>query len=421
MNPARTTLRACSSVAATSAISGFALLAGVGTALAQHNQWYPITTIQSPNTGTNLLWLNSSYSKTGVFRGDRAQIWTLNSLDGKSSKGKTYNKGSGWGFAGAQYVSDGSLRSSWIKQGTTTTSGVFHGDHVQAWSLTADGVKTASGPAYFKGTGWHSQGASVLPDETWRALWFKDGSTSTSGVYSGDTVNIWFLDEGGTKTLGGPNLFNGAGWYYTGFLDMPDGTFRVRWATQPASGTVAPEATIWTLDAEGKVIHKGPVLSEGVGWNPRGFGVAPDGTLRLEWELPDEAAGLASISVWALDTDGALTAQGPQYTGNTTWDPVLFAVDADGASHEGWVSVAGGVESATAWAFDVGGNRTSIGVDYSKGGKWVATDLRPGANDALLLVWALPPSTSTDHSADADVWTLDSDGTETIMGPKLAF
>ena len=396
-------------------------------ATSEGNVWYPIYTLQSPSGVSNLLWFEEVYNTSNVFLGSRAQLWALNSANAETSKGSVFAKGSGWGLGDVQYASNGTLRSSWFKSGTFT-GGVYTGDSIQIWQMTAGGVETSEGPIYTKGAEWYSTGAGMLPDGTFRAIWVKYGTYGTGDVYSGDTVSIWTLNASGTETSEGPLLFKGAGWHYNGLVIASDESFRLEWSNEAALGGKAPvaatDAQIWTVSTSGAVTSQGPILSKGAGWNPLGLGIASsNNTLRLRWASDDYTTGIYSVAVWALTTGGAETSEGANFSEAKDWYPFGFTVTSGGDSIMGWILYSPAGEALKVSVFNSAGNYALTGPTYQPGGKWVA-DLgvpKTLANGDIQVVWILPPASASITTATGSVWTLNPTGTKLVGGPLLTF
>jgi hypothetical protein len=421
-------LAKCLKVTLAIALTGFVLVCNPMRSNAQNfpNQWVTSGINAAPSGATTLAWSKSDYSATDALLRETFQVWTLNASNAETSKTALISREGPWTISGGGLASDGSIRIAWVKPGTTSSGGVYSGDTLNVWVLTAGGVKTSEGPVYTKGAGWYMEDLIVMPDDTLRALWYKAGTTNSSGIYSGDVISFWALDTEGTETSKGPSLNKGQGWYFNGDFNenlvAPDGTLQVLWDTQPHSSTVAGKATVWTVDSTGDESAKGPVFSKAAGWYAEALGIAPDSTLRLLW-LKGTSSNSADVSVWSLDSSGTATSEGPDYSVPNGNFNTNFVVASDGTSRFLWSTYAATDATITLWNFDSTGTLTEMGPIYSKGGLWSATDEGPFVepDGSVQILWTLPPASSTATSGKASVWTLDSTGTETVHGPDYSF
>jgi hypothetical protein len=210
----------------------------------------------------------------------------------------------------------------------------------------------------------------------------------------------------------------------------PDGTSRILWTADTPTGTVAG---VWKMDATGNKVGSGPVYGpytdiNGQPWEPTELVIAHDGTSRLSW-VSHGSAGQQSV-IWTLDANGNATSTGTVYgpysDSNGKWVPQQIAVAADGTVRQVWVnSGTVGVEAGI-WTLNSAGKQTSVGPTYgpyydSSGSNWEPLELEIAPDNTQRLLWITVGTGnrgSAGYGGDSVIlWKLDTNGTRTGNGP----
>ena len=272
-----------------------------------------------PTAPCGVNWVKSGgYSADGT-TGDTASVWTFDANGRETSIGPAYGPFPGWTEDAIEVAADGTTREQWVRRGTYTASG-SSGDQASIWTLDATGKATSQGPAYGPFPGWAVRFFQIAPDKTVRLEWAKSGTTTGSG----DTVSLWTLNAAGSETAIGPAYGPYPGWVTYLFEIAPDGTSRLQWVNQgttDSSGNyTGDEASVWALDATGKETSIGPTYGRFPNWRLEFAYPITSSVTDLFWlhEAPGSSADGFSedsdeFSVWNLDATGKSTHVGPVY------------------------------------------------------------------------------------------------------------
>ncbi len=100
-------------------------------------------------------------------------------------------------------------------------------------------------------------------------------------------------------------------------------------------------ASVWSLDANGHVTAQGPTYGPFPGATAAEIDTAPDGTTRLKWQTDGtyNKSGVYTgdeVSIWTLDGTGKKTAQGPVYGPYLGWTNEEVQVAPDNTTRMLW-------------------------------------------------------------------------------------
>ncbi len=101
-------------------------------------------------------------------------------------------------------------------------------------------------------------------------------------------------------------------------------------------------ASVWTVDANGHVTAQGPTYGPYPEWRAEEIDVASDGTARLKWQIDGSYSsdtGTSSgdtVSLWTLDATGKVTVKGPTYGPYPGWTDDGFQVAPDNTTRLFW-------------------------------------------------------------------------------------
>lgn len=280
-------------------------------------------------------------------------------------------------------LGNGALRVLWVKPGVTDANGNYSGDTAAVWSVDATGKTTSMGIPYGPIAGWKAEDIAVASDGTTRLEWKIDGSTyNGTGTILGDTVSIWTLDANGKLISSGPVYGPFAGWTEESFAVAPDKTTRLFWTKQGTydnngnynGGTTA----VWTLDAAGKEVGTAPVYGPIPGWNADDYEVASDSTGRIFWK----------------------------HQGKTT------------ANSDNSTSYSG--DTIALWTIDAAGKVTSMGAPYGPFTDWYGDSLEVAPDNTTRVLWKYRGTTAANNNYSGDtisLWSFDAKGKLAASGP----
>ncbi len=421
-------------------IVGLWLLAGGAPASAQSGGggWEVLNQAIAPDGSSRMLWINpGTTDNNGNYSGDLVSVWTMNSAGTATAQGPVYGPYPGWEAQNLRVAPDGTTRLQWVIPGTTDNNGNDSGDTVSIWTLDAAGNEQAEGDAYGPYAGWTNQDFEVAPDNTVRLLWNNQGSTDSSGNYTGDIVSVWTVNASGIATAQGQTYGPYVGWNVSGYLDVAaDSTTRLLWINQGTTDSnnsyTGDEASVWTLNAAGTATAQGPTYGPFTGWYANDFQIAPDNTTRLFWGNADttDSSGnpiIDEVSFWTLDASGDEIAEGPGYGPYPGWVADYFEIAGDNTVRLLWTNP-GSTDSSgnytgdivSLWSFNASGQALAKGTAYGPYVGWGVSDFEIAPDSTMRLLWTNPGTTdsSGDYTGDqASLWSLNKSGTATATGP----
>lgn len=222
------------------------------------------------------------------------------------------------------------------------------------------------------------------------------------------------------------NASASAPWIPIQIAAAPDGTTRVLWTADISGGEVV---SLWKLDSAGNFLAAsaafGPYVdSNGQYWrvDTSHLIVAPSGATSLLWTKRDAKTGVA-VSIWTLDSNLARANTGPTYGPYTdssgAWAPYQFLEAGNGSTRLLWTKGVSGPTIASVWTFDSTGTATSMGPAYGpfsdSNGKWAVHQIAAAPDGTSRLLWE--NANETTSKTEISFWTLTATGVESNYGP----
>lgn len=283
--------------------------------------WHFDQCFPNANGTTALYWTKDSLDSSGASSSNQLSIWTVDAVGSQLSISPTYGPYPGWYFLEGipSFNKDGTSFLVWVNEGTTDSSGSYTGDQLSLWKTDSRGNKTSIGPTYGRYPGWQFNELYPAYDGTARLLWTRPGAYDSSDNYSGDTASIWSVDSTGHQTKLSPTYGPYAGWSISSLIAAPSSTSRLVWThpgTTDSSNSYSGDlVSIWSLNAADVQTSISPTYSAGGGAILDSLFVLPDGSERLTWELGSTPSSYDSAKFleWSLDAANNRTVTGPVY------------------------------------------------------------------------------------------------------------
>ena len=328
----------------------------------------------------------------------------MSSANTHTATSQVYGPYPGWDTLGSYTRADGSSVLAWISYGTYDSNDVYSGDSIVIWVLNASGAVTSTGTVYGPYSGWSYNGIGVNNDGSLIVYW-------TNSTDTGDEVVIWNMNSSGIRVSSGPVYGPYSGWSLEEAGAPGDGTSRLKWVNQENTGKAV---TVWTMNSRGAVTSTGQVYGPYSGWDPSGFNTFPDGTTSIVWG--EIIATKESITTWRLDPTGKETSEGPVYGPYPGWYLYQGVAANDDTSRLVWDNPQPGGDEICVWTVNSSGVVTAnshLYGPYSGEHFGVAAPETYGGD--LKLYWVTQDSSY--DALTAVLWTLDDTGKELTIGP----
>lgn len=212
-------------------------------------------------------------------------------------------------------------------------------------------------------------------------------------------------------------------WTAQSIAAAPDGTTRLLWTAQITAGQVV---SIWKLDSAGKFLAAsqtyGPFSDSTGSWTAEDdMAVAPSGALNVVWRENTNIG--PKISIWTFDSNLNKVSVGPTYgpyvDTNGKWLPTSLVEAGNGSTYLMWTKNVNGAFAASIWSLNSSGTATAMGPAYGpftdNNGSWYPQQLRTAPDGSIRLMWMNSNNAGT--TTEVSFWTLTSAGVASQYSP----